>query len=278
MKISFFASAVRPHLWKNLLGSLKGGQYPYEVVFSGFIDEELWKPFAEEYPEFKYVQTEDIKPAQCYEVARRACTGELVCWIADDCEFSEGFVDKVVDYWKSLDNEKAVICCKTNENGNNETMLNHRFFGRNQNTPQMAPIGVMSREYLNQLGGFDRRYICGQYENACSMMVLADGGKVHVYEYVCVNIDHKNKHGSETNFWSGYNEDREQLENSWVIGGYTPFPEPLIILQTKPSDPPPYYYYPLQNTEVTLKRNDKHEPYEDKNLLTKSQSRKGQWQ
>lgn len=277
MKLSLFASAVRPHLWPKLIASLKGNKYPYEIVFTGFIDQELYEPFMQENPEFRYIQTEDIKPAQCYEVARRACTGELVMWIADDCEFSEGFVDKVVDYWYSLNNPKAIISCKTNENENNETMLNHRFFGRNQNTPLMAPLGVMNREYLNQLGGFDRRYICGQYENSGVMMALADGGKVYLYEGVCVNIDHKNKHGSETNFWNGYNEDREQLENSWCIGGYKPNPEKLLILPTKPGDPMPYWFFPINNTEVTLVRNDKHEPYEDRNLLTKSQLPRGQW-
>lgn len=283
-KISLFGSCVRPHLWKNFLNSLKGCNYPYEVVFAGFIDEELYKPFMDEYSEFKYVQTEDTKPAQCYEVARRNCTGELVMWIADDSVFSEGFVDKVVDYWNSLNNPRAIISCKTNENGNNETMLNHRFFGRNQNTPLMAPLGVMSREYLEKLGGLDKRYICGQYENDIVMRVIVGGGKVYIYEDVCVTIDHKNLHGSETNFWNGYNEDREVLENSWVIGGYVPSPPPFFITPKNPKEwiefekePSKFWYVPLNNTEVTLKRNDQFEGFEDKDLLTKSQSRKGQW-
>ncbi len=298
IKLSLFGSCVRPLLWKNFLNSLHNstGKYAYEVVFAGFIDKELWEPIAAEYPEFKYIETNDIKPAQCYEVARRACTGDLVCWTADDCVFCEGFVDKVYDYFQQKKDEwmindkpetgyfKGVLSCRTNENGNNETMLNHRFFGRNQNTPLMAPIGVMGRKYLEILGGFDRRYICGQYENNCVMQVYADGGEVYLCEDVCVTIDHKNQHGSETNFWSGYNEDREQLENSWVIGGYVPSPEPFFLTPKTPKewfefdkDKSKFWYVPLNNTEVTLNRNDKHEPYEDKDILNKSQSRRGQW-
>ncbi len=274
IKLSLFASAVRPHLWKELLESLRGGKYAYEVVFSGFIDEELWKPFALDYPEFKYIQSEDLKPSQNYHIASKSCTGELIGWTADDCVYSEGYIDKIYDYWKSFNNEKLVLSCKTNENGNNETMLNHRFFGRNQNTPLMAPLGIMCREYFWKLGGYDRRYINGQTENDLVMRVWADGGEVKIYEDVCISIDHKNKHGSETNFWAGYNEDREQLENSWVIGGYKPSPEPLLIIQGLK---PPYHYFPINNTEVTLKRNDKFEGFEDVDLLTRSQSRKGQW-
>ena len=275
IKLSIFASAVRPHLWKAFLDSLKGGKYPYEVIFAGFIDPELSEPFTSQYPEFKYIQTQNIKPAQCYEVARRACNGELVLWSADDCRFSAGFVDKVVDYWWSLNNIKAIISCKTNENNQNETMQNHRFFGCNQNTPLMAPLGIMSRQYLQLLGGYDRRYISGQGENDFCLRVLADGGKVYLYEDVCIDIDHKNLHGSNTEFWSGYNEDRETLENSWVIGGYKPIPKPLLILQNHEA---PYYYHPINNREVTLKRNDKFVPFEDKDLLNVSQEPKGIWE
>lgn len=287
VKLSIFASAIRPHLWKEFLNSLKGGKYAYEVVFAGFIDEELYKPFMDEFPEFRYIQTDDIKPAQCYEVARRNCTGDLVCWIADDCRFSYGFIDIIVEFFKPLHEsiqKSYIISCRTNENDQNETMENHRFFGRNRNTPRMAPIGIMRRDKLEEMGGLDRRYICGQYENDICMRMYSEGGEIIIYNGVCVSIDHKNAHGSETNFWNGYNEDREQLENSWVIGGYVPSPAPFFITPKNPKeyaefekDPSKFWYVPLNNTEVTLKRNDKFEGFEDKDLLTKSQSRKGQW-
>lgn len=274
-KLSLFASAIRPHLWEDLLKSLKVGKYEYEVIFAGHVDQGLVKEMFSEYPEFKYITTGEIKPAQCYEIARRACTGILVCWIADDCIFSEGFVDKVYDYYTSIESiNSIVLSCKTNENGMNETMLNHRFFGRNQNTPLMAPIGVMSREYLQYLGGIDKRYICGQYENSIVMSALSDGAKVYLYEDVCVNIEHANKHGKNNNFWSGYNEDREQLENSWCIGGYKPAPKSLVVLDGLN---PPQVYWPISNTEVTLKRNDEFQPYSENISFMESEEPKGIW-
>lgn len=287
--LSIFASAIRPHLWESFLNSLRGSnrnKYKYEVVFAGHVDQGLVTEMFNMYPEFRYITTGEIKPAQCYEIARRACVGELVCWTADDCVFSEGFVDKVYEYYKSLPEwqsynvfnntayKKVVISCKTNENGNDETMQNHRFFSRNQNTPLMAPIGVMNREYLDLLGGFDSRYICGQYENSTVMQVLADGGKVHLYEDVCVSIDHANKHGKNNNFWSGYNEDREQLENSWCVGGYQPPPKPLIVMDGLQ---PPFTYWPIGNTEVTLKRNDKFVQFPKDISLTESTEPRGIW-
>lgn len=285
--LSITASAVRPHLWKGLLDSLRGGKYKYEVVFAGFIEEELYKPYMDEYPEFKYIETNDIKPCACYELSRRYAVGKLLHWTADDSVYSEGFVDKVVDYYNSLNNPKAIISCKTNENGMNETMLHHRFYGRNQNTPLMCPLGIIDREYLQSLGGYDRRFLAGQYENSITMEVLADGGKVYLYEDVCVTIDHKNKHGSETNFWNGYNEDRECLENSWVIGGYKSPQKPFFIPPANPGeylayqkDPSKFWFVPLDNNEVTLIRNDKKQPFTFSNeeLKKRSEGPKGQWQ
>lgn len=284
IKISLFGSCVRPHLWKKLLDSLKGGKYKYEVVFSGFIDKELWEPFAAEYPEFRYIETEDLKPSQNYHIASLHCTGELIGWLADDCVFSENYIDMVYEHWKSFNNEKLVLSCRTNENGDNGDMNDHRFFGRNQNTPLMAPLGIMSRDYFWKLGGYDRRYINGQTENDVCMRVWADGGVVKIYNDVCVTIDHKNMHGAETNFWAGYNEDREQLQNSWCVGGYQPSPQPFFLSPKNPGEffeyqknPSKFWYCPIDNFEVTLKRNDAFEPFEMKDLLTKSQSRKGQW-
>lgn len=278
MKLSLFASAIRPHLWEDLLKSLRGGKYEYEVIFAGHVDQSLVKEMFSEYPEFKYISTGEIKPSQCYEVARRACQGNLVCWIADDCIFSEGFIDKVCDYYDKLSQENSypiIISCKTDENSQNETMQHHRFFGRNLNTPLMAPLGVMSREYLEYVGGIDNRYICGQYENDIVMRTIVGGGKVYLYEDVCVSIEHLNKHGSTTDFWSGFNEDREILENSWCVGGYQGKPKQLVVLDGLK---PPYVYWPISNIEVTLKRNDEFHPYPAEISLTKSCEPKGIWQ
>ena len=218
IKISLIASSVRPWLWMEFLDSLKSNK-DYEVVFAGDLTTFQVRPFLSRYPELRYIHTKkEIPPCQCYEIARRNSVGELINWTADDCEYDESLLDNVYDFYKSINNPKAVISIKTNENNSFNELDDHCILGFNRETPLMAPLGVMSREYLDNLGGFDSRYCAGQYENKAVMMVYEDGGQVYKYEKGCVRIEHLKKHGKGTHFWKPYDQDRLVLENDYVIG------------------------------------------------------------
>lgn len=262
-KVSLFASAVRPKIWESFLKSLEGTSVPYEVIFAGNAT-----GFYKEFPyllnyKFKYISTENIKPSQCYEIARRACTGETVVWVADDCEFPNNVIGKAYDYWKSRNNERLILSIQTKESGYNLpqgalfNMNLHRFFGGRLNSPLMAPLGMMSRAFLDYLGGIDRRYVCGQYENDFVMRAYAVGGSVEIFggEDCFIDIDHLGKSyligESKTEndflrrpFAKGYNIDRQVLEGSWALGAKT----------------------------VSAVQLDEFEPFEDKNIRIKSQS------
>jgi hypothetical protein len=127
----------------------------------------------------------------------------------------------------------------------------------------MAPLGLMSREYLDELGGVDRRYICGQYENDWVMRVYADGGEVIIFgdkdNYINIPHQEKSKLIKESTdfatyqqrpFAKGYVSDRVVLEKSWS-----------------------------RDKIVTLERYDEFEPFEDEDILIKSQSKnlEGMW-
>ena len=280
INISIIASSVRPHLWDSFYSSLLSNECSFEVVFAGnssFFDVEY---ALVNKPNIKYIHTGNIKPAQCYEIARRNSIGEYILWAADDCEFSDGLLDKVISH---MNEYKTVLSLKTNEDGKNNDLNDHRFFSENVNTPLMAPIGVIYRQYLEELGGFDRRFVAGQWENDVVMRVLADKwtvafgyGQVKKFESVLVTIDHQKKHGDSTKFWTGYNEDRRVLEDTWVIGGYKPLERPLRVFQPS-EDCPMRLHFEITNREVSRKPLLPFEPYEETDLLTKSQSNKGAW-
>ena len=230
IKVSLFASSKRPALYDAFIKSLQGTSVEFEVVFAG--------PCDVNYPGIKYIKTEDIKPAQCYEVARRECIGEVVVWVADDCEFPNDVIGKAYNYWKSKGNEKLILSIQTKESGYGLPigrlfdMDNHRFFGGDKTSPLMAPLGMMSRKFLDDLGGIDSRYICGQYENDIVMRTYNAGGDVEIFggPDCFIDIDHLGKSiaiGESRDersfqrrpFATGYLIDRKILETSWTNGG-----------------------------------------------------------
>lgn len=275
VKISLIASSVRCWLWDEFFKSLEGNN-EYEVVFTGNLSTYQVRPYLNKYPMLKYIHTEDcICPTQCYEIARRFSSGELIMWVADDCEFSYMLLDNVYEFYNSL-LPKSLISIKTKENSQNTDLDEHRFFGFNRETPLMAPLGVISSEYLNYLGGFDRRYLCGQYENKTAMMVYEDGGQVVKYEKGYVAIEHLKKHGQGTKFWKGYEGDREILEADYAIGEkeIPQVAEKCYGAKVKLNGlQPPTISWPqwIDNRKVSMKSQTGFLPYSDKNLLTISQ-------
>lgn len=249
MKISLFASAIRTKDWPAFMDSLDGNECDYEVVFCG--------PDNNGYihPKLKFIKSL-VKPAQCYEIALRACTGDLVHWTADDAVYSPKCLDEIIKFWNKVNNPKAIISVQTNENGHFNVMRTHRFFAGFNESPLMAPLGVMSRSYLKKLGNIDRRYICGQYENDIVMRAMQDGGTVELFlDDHYVSLDHKAKHDEGgSKFAHGYELDRITLEFSWYRDW---------CKHTWPRGP--------------IIRYDTFESFESKDILTVSQSNKGIW-
>lgn len=273
VKISLIASSVRCWLWDEFFASLITN-HDYEVVFAGNLSTYQVRPYLIKYPMLKYIHTTDcICPAQCYQIAWKFSSGDLIMWVADDCEFSDKLLDNIYEKkfpWNSL------LSVKTIENNQNTDLDEHRFFGFNRESPQMAPLGVIHTGYLHTLGGFDCRYLCGQYENDVAMRVYEDGGDVVKYEEGQVFIEHLKKHGKGTKFWKGYEGDRQILEDTWAIGP-KPIP-PLADLMygakiTLNGLNPPTVEWPrwLDTRDVSKKSQTGLFPYTDKDLLTVSQ-------
>ena len=288
VNVSLFASAVRPKLWESFLKSFEGTSVDIEVVFAGNSKEiNLPNKIGKEL-NFKYILTENIKPAQCYEIARRGCTGECIMWVADDCEFPNDVVGKAYNYWKSQNNEKLILSIQTKESGYQNVhgtlfnMNNHRFFGGDPNTPLMAPLCLMSRKFLNDLGGYDQRYVSGQTENDILMRAYTEGAICEIFgnENCFIDIDHLRKSieiGECTNdsdfrdrpFAKGYEEDRSILQRSWC----TLNNQKLNILRLQGVRS----FMPSQIFDISPTQLDEFQPYPSEIPLDHSLSNKGIW-
>lgn len=231
--ISLCASAVRPHLWKDFYKSIVNNSCRVEVVFVGDAIPDFDLPY-----NFKFYYS-PVKPTQCWEAAIRHSTGRYISITADDAEYLPGSLDNMVKFMDTRFNHKSVGAFQTVENGTLITN-DHTFMGK-----RMAPFFVFDRKYYEFIGGADRRFIGGMWENDVIMRVHQDGGLVEICENAAVTVEHLKKHNGTS----------RSCEWHWK------------------------YSWPLLNKlwENPDKRLDDLEPILDHDILKYSQSEKGYW-
>uniref|UniRef100_A0A6M3IIT4 Glycosyltransferase n=1 Tax=viral metagenome TaxID=1070528 RepID=A0A6M3IIT4_9ZZZZ len=213
MDISICASALRPAQWKATYDSLTQNSIEWELIYTGPNEPNFELP-----KNFIFIKSL-VKPSQCYQISFNQAKGELLCWTADDCLYPPNALDNIYKFYKSFNDNKIVVAFRTIEDSRDITEV-HRFIGRNPNAPRMAPFGVVNTEMFRKLGGYDRRFICGQSENDVVMRFLEIGGRVEISS-VPIYVEHqKAHHASGTKFRSSwFKEDRKVLEDAWMENG-----------------------------------------------------------
>jgi hypothetical protein len=245
IKVSLCASANRIKWWPRFYNSLKGNKIEYEVIFVGNIYPDFELP-----KNFKFIYT-NVKPAQAYQIAFNEAQGELIHWTADDADYieNEHNLDNAYDLFQSRGHYRNIISMRTIEDGT-DIFENHRFFYRDESTPHMAPLGLMSNKFLKELEGYDKNYISGQSENDIVMRGYSAGGDVILAYDPFVHMRHREVHPlkKDNKFREFYKQDRETLEKQWILKG-----------------------------KVMFDRQVPFEPFEEKDILTVTQGPKGIW-
>ena len=216
--ISLCAAAARPQWWMRLYNSLLQNTVPFEIVFVG--------PNYPIYPlpeNFRFYRS-SVKPAQAYEIALRNAKGILKGWTADDADYLyKNCVNSLDSVWQVYNaccekykDEKTIISMRQHEDGG-DNWRDHRLVHARQDMPMMAPFALMNSKFYDQLGGYDRNFICGQSENDVVMRALEAGGRVEMAMDAHIYIHHSECHGEYT-FRKGYPDDRGYLEKCWLTG------------------------------------------------------------
>ncbi len=225
IKISLVASANRIKWWMRFYNSLKGNKIPYEVIFVGDTAPDFTLP-----ENFIHIPA-TVKPAQCYEIGFRKARGELIGWTADDADYvyagNVDNLDRVYQHYKECEQKygdyKTVIAMRPIEDGGDVYDFHH-FFGGWHHTPIMAPFGILNRKwFVEELGGYDRRFVSGQSENDVVMRAFEAGGRVELCLDCYVYVHHREVHpprAQDNKFRQFYDLDRKILEDCWVEGGY----------------------------------------------------------
>lgn len=154
----------------GLYESIGENETAFELVFVG--------PNApkEDLPEnFIYIKS-NVKPAQCWEIAARHATGELLMYFADDLLFiTDRPIDKVYQLYteKVRENDKVIV-----------SLNYHLPYGWNRlvqddiDSPVTPLAGSLSASLWHEIGGIDKNFIALGWDLDLAMRVYSLGGEV----------------------------------------------------------------------------------------------------
>ncbi len=220
--ISLYGPSIRPRLWKAYYENVcQACHVPFEIVFSGPCIED---PQAMGLPDnFRYIHTANIKPAQCWMVSFWNTRGPVVTVSADDHVLRPNAIDTAYEvYWKNFDSKIVVE-------------LNMLFQGMNQRHSLVYPMegnirgkkwaqvpgsfSLRTREFVNEWGGFDRRFLMQEANMDFFLRALKAGAKVIYCENAIADEDvgyAVGTHGVNLGSWSS--NDRHLLDAFWIDG------------------------------------------------------------
>lgn len=239
--VSILASASRPENWMVLYDSIGENDVAFELIFVGP------NPPKHDLPEnFKYIRS-NVKPAQCFEIASRNASGELLMIVPDDLRFiSQHPIDKLYAAHTTSNNTSPIVSTEYNfADGWN------RFYAGDSTTPIIPMYWMISAKLWRDLGGVDRRFIAVCWDMDMAMRVLAIGGEVVMADvFVSGEIEMPDKPRSRGSaLYRDYKAtDRVLLDQLWSTDGKVHFNRSLPV-----------------------------EPLSDQNIIKRSQEPYGRW-
>lgn len=230
-KISLIASASRPENWSGLYESIGDNETSFELVFVG--------PNApkEVLPDnFIYIKS-NVKPAQCWEIAARHATGNLLMYVADDIVFiTDHPIDKVYQLYteKARHNDKVMVSL----NYNLPEGWNHFLVG-DTSSPIVPLCGLLSARLWHEIGGIDKNFIALGWDLDLVMRVLSSGGEIALSDvYIDEEIEMPNRPRSRgsTLLRDHKSTDIVRLHELWTIDGRHHFNRALPVERLSDTD------------------------------------------
>jgi hypothetical protein len=226
-KISMIGPSIRPELWKQFCDSLANNIVDWEVVFVG-----PKGPVCDLPSNFRWIKS-NVKPSQCTHIAFMEAKGEYVSLTADDAQYftpnKKGALDNMIEFIEKFPN---------NENYNKnriaygfrmfedsfcvESSQTHYLVPKDKNplmtSTLLYPFFIINKLSYEELGGYDRRFICGQAENDFLLRVAEKYGSTanSLCPTAMVWADHDAGHENKSKFREYHQQESNVLRSLWL--------------------------------------------------------------
>jgi len=243
--VSIVSSAYRPRNWMALYKSIgKNTTVDFEIIFVG--------PNAPDYElprNFRFIKSM-VKPCQCKVIAHRNAIGDFVMLMGDDTILrGKSPLDTLYKLFNDQDNEKMIVSCRYMLNGKLQPKHTHKWDKSLVETgaPYFPSSGIMKRKIYNEMGGTDKNFIGIMCDLELSMRIFNAGGGI-IFSDIIIDEDRDDASEGGSLCVEFYEHDMGYLKSLWI-----------------------------KDKKILSKRAKVFEPYQEKDLYTKSQGPRGRW-
>lgn len=211
-KISFIGPSHRTWLWKPFFESIVTN-LDFEVIF---VSDLLPKP--EEIPQntsngaFHYIIS-PTKPAQCFEIAYRASSGEFVVWTGDDFVYSPYALDHAYNMHRSFHDHKIITSFNVYQDGKSAKHEHHFPWDPYL---QLTTTALISKKAIDEVGGWgDINFVAGHHDVDLMQRIFSNGGKLFICDGAYAYEPHNEFHKVEANFAYDWQDELDYITKLW---------------------------------------------------------------
>ena len=239
IQVSLYGSCIHTEVWLEHFKQFESNKVSYEIVLSGPNKPDFELPsnmsFIHVYP--------DRGPGPACQAAANHCKGETMYLTSDDCIYSPNFLDSMYMKYKEINDYKHTPFPRwCGANGTKAANTHAELIPENDITDSFWEIRTVpgrtdlqfgfplrSRQFFDELGGFDRRFTIAPYDADMLLRGFMVGGW---FTYV-QDAFHSEPLGPENRAWNRWNamaQLQELMFNRWYSnsqftgGVLLPFP------------------------------------------------------
>ena len=156
--MSFVMPSIRPDMWMSAYNYLEKTNMTFELI----VCTPSYIPANISYPSNIIFIRTNVKLVQCYQIGFLKAKGEFISLMSDDTEVSPYAFDNAVDIYRKSNNYKTIVSLifYTKLAGSYANIMHTLLFPDANNGIQLpTAMGVMSREYFIEMGGYDINFM-----------------------------------------------------------------------------------------------------------------------
>ena len=273
IKISLICSSIRPNLWMRAYESLSNNYVDFEMICCGDVRPSFSLP-----DNLIYIYSE-VKPSQCFEIARRRAAGDFVMMTGDDLLYNKYFLDNMVEAFLKENNSRVIVSAVCGGARDNKQFVSkkrgkyYRYWGaKEMSAAQVDPLSIpefalgafSTKSLYDEMEGFDKNFVGLMAEADFVMRVRGLGGVVAFSEFSLFFEEKAVPRLSQGEY--GLKSSKDVLNSMWCQK-----------YRGEEIDSDKFYEGVVNGLLISKQRLIPFEPYVDNNIALESQGPKGKW-